>query len=123
MHNPVEVVAQSVYSAIENEKYLPSIEFDRRGEKATRRPMQNEIAVYNFPQMWGSTALGFSGIGGQAFTMAYTTVLVCGNYAAIFFNGRHAYTSEVTPVFEEDMRRFDMASVAQKGKYLKKAVA
>lgn len=28
-----------------------------------------------FPQAWGSTSLGFGGIGGQAMTSAYTTVI------------------------------------------------
>lgn len=30
---------------------------------------------HHFIQTWGSTSLGFEGIGGQAFTDAYTTVI------------------------------------------------
>lgn len=34
-----------------------------------------EIEVYSFPQTWGSTALGYGGIGGSAMTSAQTIVL------------------------------------------------
>ena len=63
--------------------------------------------MYVFPQTWASTALGFDehgGLGGQAFTSAYTTVVeikyrvkgggfstVDDRYYAVFFDGRFAY--------------------------------
>jgi hypothetical protein len=46
-----------------------------------------------FPQTWSSTALGFGGIGGQAFTSAYVCVIestLVGGYA-VYFCGRLAY--------------------------------
>jgi hypothetical protein len=46
-----------------------------------------------FPQTWGSTALGFGGIGGQAITSAYVCVIesnLVGSYA-VYFGGRLAY--------------------------------
>lgn len=46
-----------------------------------------------FPQTWGSTALGFGGVGGQAITGAYTVIVEChrtGN-RAVYFGGRFAY--------------------------------
>lgn len=35
----------------------------------------HRFRMYVFPQTWSSTALGFSGCGGQAITEAYTTVV------------------------------------------------
>lgn len=35
----------------------------------------HRFKMYVFPQTWSSTALGFSGCGGQAMTEAYTTVV------------------------------------------------
>jgi hypothetical protein len=46
-----------------------------------------------FPQTWGSTALGFGGIGGQAISSAYVCVIesnLVGGYA-VYFGGRLAY--------------------------------
>jgi hypothetical protein len=46
-----------------------------------------------FPQMWGSTALGFGGIGGAAMTSAYTVIVFGCNRtdACVYFNGGLAY--------------------------------
>lgn len=60
-----------------------------RGEEY-RHP---ELEVQVFPQVWGSTALGFGGIGGQAMTSAYTTVVQDFNtgWHSVFFGNRLAY--------------------------------
>ena len=82
-----------------------------------------DIEMYMFPQTWGSTALGFGGIGGQAMTSAYTVVVadIQHNYYGVFFGERLAYLI-TTPndVFFEDLRRGNMAAVSQRGKYMKK---
>jgi hypothetical protein len=56
-----------------------------------------DLTVHNmFPQTWGSTALGFGGIGGQAITSAYVCVIesnLVGQYA-VYFGGRLAYVIE-----------------------------
>lgn len=69
-----------------------------------------------FPQVWGSTALGFGGIGGQALTKAYTTV-VHENFTdayVVFFGNRAAYmVDDAKEAFFEDLRKRDMASVAE----------
>lgn len=46
-----------------------------------------------FPQTWGSTALGFGGIGGQAISSAYVCVLESNlvGEVAVYFGGRLAY--------------------------------
>jgi hypothetical protein len=53
-----------------------------------------ELEVYSFPQMWGSTALGFGGIGGAAMTKAQTTIVLPEDRSAahVYFNSRFAYT-------------------------------
>lgn len=59
-----------------------------------RRPTDYDIGVVAmFPQTWGSTALGFGGVGGQAITTAYTIVLENGldGQHAVYFGGRFAY--------------------------------
>lgn len=56
-----------------------------------RRPHAGEIEVYSFPQEWSSTALGFGGIGGQAFTTATTVVVACRDEACVYFGGSFAY--------------------------------
>lgn len=67
-----------------------------------RRPEASECTVLAmFPQTWGSTALGFGGIGGAAMTPAYT-VLVQGpsQEVAVYWGGRFAYLVrpfEMTP--------------------------
>lgn len=53
-----------------------------------------DLTVYSmFTQSWGSTALGFGGIGGQAITAAYVCVIesnLVGQFA-VYFGGRLAY--------------------------------
>jgi hypothetical protein len=60
----------------------------------TRKHSFYDLTVYAmFAQSWGSTALGFGGIGGQAITSAYVCVIesnLVGGYA-VYFGGRLAY--------------------------------
>lgn len=60
---------------------------------AQRRPDMSEcVVIAMFPQMWGSTALGFGGLGGAAMTEAYTIALEGpGRDVAIYWAGRFAY--------------------------------
>lgn len=61
----------------------------------TRRPAPDKCDVWMFPQSWGSTALGYDGMGGQAITSAHTTIVECCTTRAIavYFGsgGRLAY--------------------------------
>ena len=82
------------------------------------------IEQYVFPQCWGSTALGFGGIGGSAMTWAYTTVIwgefpvdagsEVYNVWGVYFNGRPCY-AVINPdeEFFEDLYNHDMASHAE----------
>lgn len=71
-----------------------------------------DLTVYNmFPQTWGSTALGFGGIGGQAITSAYVCVIgsnLVGDFA-VYFGGRLAYViNRPNEKFWEDAHRCRM---------------
>ena len=84
------------------------------------RPGIDDFELYTFSQTWGSTALGFSGIGGQAITQARTYVFVpvaCEQKCVVYFAGRFAYTADYTERFREDLRNHSMAAVAFAGKY------
>lgn len=82
----------------------------------TRRPTPHGCSIVMFPQTWGSTALGFGGIGGQAITNAYTTIVECDHtgYRAVYFGGgKLAYL--VPPQASEEQRaRFAQDVAAQR---------
>lgn len=65
------------------------------GKKVSKRPTESECNITMFTQVWGSTALGFGGVGGQAITSAYTVVIggPCGDFC-VYFAGRFAYRIE-----------------------------
>ena len=68
-----------------------------------------------FLQGWGSTALGFGGIGGAAMSEAYTTVFsdVLQDVHVVFFGNKPAYIVEKpTDRFFEDLKNRNMASVS-----------
>lgn len=87
---------------------------DKRIVKS-RRHSEYDIEIYSmFPQTWGSTALGFGGMGGAAITTAYTVILHSnkGRDYCVYFNGRFAYRiAKPNEKFYEDMRNRRMASV------------
>lgn len=63
----------------------------------TRKHTMYDLTVYAmFTQTWGSTALGFGGIGGQAITSAYVCIIESDlvGYFAVYFGGRLAYVIE-----------------------------
>ena len=89
-----------------------------------------KLEIYDvkvFMETWGSTALGFGGVGGQAFTNAYTTVVECDiekpktdeihHVWMVFFGGRIAYTVETpTKEFFEDLQSNHMVDCNTAGK-------
>ncbi len=87
-----------------------------------QRPSLDDFELYTFEQVWGSTALGFGGIGGQAMTSARTYVFVpqsCDEKCFVYFGGRFAYAVPYSRQFMEDVAAGNMASVAMSGKYIK----
>ncbi len=81
----------------------------------------DDFDIYDFDQTWGSTALGFSGMGGQSITVARTYVLIPRDLevAYVYFGGRFAYRTPINDRFREDIRSHRMASVAESGRYKK----
>lgn len=80
-------------------------------EKTRRHTDYDMTVAAMFVQTWGSTALGFGGIGGQAITSAYVTVIesqLTGEYA-VYFYARLAYViKRPNEKFWEDVHRHGM---------------
>lgn len=117
--SPIDSLASALYSALIRD--LPDIKYtykrpgkDKDGkeyepERKTRRPHEDDVEVTQFLQMWGSTALGFGGLGGQAMTSAYTTVVSDGISAAVYFAGKKAYViKETNSTFWEDVKNHSL---------------
>lgn len=94
-----------------------------------RRPSSHDCEVVMFPQTWSSTALGFGGIGGQAFTSAYTVIVSCDRAvaSAVYFGGRFAYLVEHARQnhdFKRDIANQTMADCGTAGRrYVAQPVA
>ena len=83
-------------------------------------PTLDDFELYTFEQTWGSTALGFGGLGGQAITSAITYVFIpisINQKCFVYFAGRFAYAVDYSEKFMKDVLDCDMASVAESGKY------
>jgi hypothetical protein len=80
-------------------------------EKSRKHTDYDMTVAAMFVQTWGSTALGFGGIGGQAITSAYVSVIesqLTGEYA-VYFHGRLAYViKRANEKFWEDVHRHSM---------------
>ena len=126
MDSPFDCLHGALFSACS--KDLPEIEFDLgRMGKNRRIPKSHECHVIMFPQTWGSTTLGYSGIGGNMMTPAYTTIVYFENYYCVYFGsgGVLAYRFDILNVSKtgKETFLFDIASqcmkhCADKGKYL-----
>lgn len=87
------------------------------------KPTVNDFEIVTFEQVWGSTALGFGGVGGQAMTTANTYVFIpmCVDQKCfVYFAGRFAYSVPYSEALIDDARKGKMAPVYQSGKYLQK---
>ena len=122
-------LAEALYSAllvdlpaIEYQQWTPAMKKDGIPPEEVpmrfRRPREEDVEVVHFAQTWGSTALGFGGVGGQAMTSAYTTVVTSGVAAAVYFSGRHAYTiPKYNTEFITDVRSQSMNARNKAGSY------
>ena len=93
--------------------------FDCTNEK----PTVDDFELYTFEQTWGSTSLGFGGVGGQMITSARTYVFVplwCNQKCFVYFGSRFAYAVPYSDVVAEDIRNNQMVAVNRCGKYMKK---
>lgn len=75
--------------------------------------------VVHFSQTWGSTALGFGGIGGQAMTSALTSVIFRNDGKIdVLFGGRKAYTvPKMNQAFFDDLSKRCLKSVSESSVY------
>ena len=83
-------------------------------------PTLNDFALHTFEQKWGSTALGFGGVGGQVMTSATTYAFIpigINQKCFVYFAGRFAYAVDYSEKFMEDVFGCNVASVAKSGKY------
>ena len=78
-----------------------------------------EYEVYDFDQLWGSTALGFPGIGGSAMVTERTYVILNGKIAYVYFGSQFAYFVPVNIALLDDIKNQRMASVMGSGRYKK----
>lgn len=68
--------------------------------------------IWQFDQTWPSTALGFSGCGGDCMTSALTSVVLkTDGTVDVYFSTRKAYTKKLSQKIMDDVRKFRMASV------------
>jgi len=82
----------------------------------------DDISYYIFPQIWGSTALGYGGIGGQAITSSHTIVLYdeCLNIVWVSFGGRVAYKiKDPAQCFWEDLYKHELVDTFRHSKYVR----
>ena len=83
-------------------------------------PTLDDFELYTFEQTWGSTALGFGGIGGQAITSATTYVFIpmsVNQKCFVYFAGRFAYAVDYSEKFIGDVLEGNVAAVYESGKY------
>lgn len=88
--------------------------------KRKHTPSIDEYELHVFSQTWGSTTLGFDGIGGQAMTAANTYVFLPPESEMkcyVYFAGRFAYAADYTKEFYNDVKGQRMESVRRSRKY------
>lgn len=117
----LEDVAAAIHGACLRD--LPDFEYDYRKpgkpdgdtEKRKRRPEPYLLqGVEVFQQTWGSTALGFGGMGGAMMTTA-NVIIVTGprHEKAVYFAGRFAYLiKKPRAEFQEDVTLRRMCNVS-----------
>ena len=76
--------------------------------------------LYDFDQVWGSTALGFGGCGGSAMTVERTYVFIPHSQqdkAFVYFGSGFAYECPVCDRLFQDINNGRVASVRECGRY------
>ena len=82
----------------------------------------DDFEFYVFEQVWGSTSLGFSDMGGQTITAANTCVLIPlveDEKCHVYFAGRFAYSVDYSRTFMDDVMSRHMEPVSRASKYKK----
>jgi len=111
--SPIEAVHKALAAAVYRD--LPDFSDER------------EFTIKMFPQVWGSTALGYGGVGGQIMTPAYTVIVESFTHACVYFgsSGKLAYridleaqSAEGRAKFREDIQCQTMEDKQRSRKYL-----
>lgn len=88
------------------------------------RPTEREVRVVMFPQIWGSTAKGYGGMGGAAMTEAYTVVVSTRSDACVYFQSSTlAYRVDLRAVTPEQLTAYQVDLQAQRLASRREAVA
>lgn len=96
------IIAQAVFSSHQEDQGVNS----------------NLFHVTQFFTLWGSTALGFSRVGGAAMTDAITTVIQYQGAACVFYDSHFAfYLKKVTPELIKDLANKQIASLKESKRY------
>lgn len=86
-------------------------------EKDVRELLEQDLDVEVWMQTWGSTALGFGGIGGQAITSAPTFLIWAQNrsFGLVYFATRFAYEARYpfSKYFHESYARRQLPAVRE----------
>ena len=83
-------------------------------------PTLDDFELHTFEQTWGSTALGFGGVGGQAMTSATTYVFIpigINQKCFVDFAGSFADAVDYSDKFMKDVLGCNVAAVHESGKY------
>lgn len=108
------------FSLIHTAMELLCIDEDIRFRFKNRNTRVSDFEMFDFMQTWGSTSLGFGGIGGQAMTSARTYVFVpveCEEECFVYFAGRFAYSVPYSQIFMEDVRNGRVVAKYEAGRY------
>lgn len=123
--DPIGTLAAAYYDA---PKHMPPVKESQLDYANFKRDLQSRPDVIEverpnrasdnqvyamFEQSWGSTALGFGGIGGAAISSAYTIIIWNGlSDYVVYFNGRPAYrVNDPNRKFFEDIAARNMVEV------------
>lgn len=93
---------------------------DARVTKTRKHSVHDVSIIAMFPQTWSTTALGFGGLGGNAITTAYTTILQSnwGEGCCVYFSGRFAYrVARPNHLFYEHVANHCLAMVKDAAQY------